>query len=299
MRRSISLLWVLLILPGFLFSSSSFKITKNLEVKKGAEYSGNVISPGGQVTINGKFEYSVIMFGGRLHLDGEIGEDVICIGSDVNIGKGAVIKGDLYVIGGILHKDSGADIKGEFTYFRFDVKKIESTLLPMIFDSTSLTFFIILKIILWLLIALVVFAIVPHKIMNAGELLEKNSFKIGVLGLVSLFSFIFLIFISILLSFILIGLPILFLLILAYFVIFLFGRTVIFFYIGDRITQVLKFKNAAPSVFIIIGALVFGLLKFIPFVGAVVLIIINLFEVGVGVGFLFRKKLGFVPVNRQ
>jgi hypothetical protein len=53
----------------------------------------------------------------------------------------------------------------------------------------------------------------------------------------------------------------------------------------------LKLKNVPPALFIVLGVAVYSILKFIPFVGPLILILMNLFEVGISVAFFFRKKL--------
>lgn len=291
MKRVVLFVLIISIIPFSLISASDFKIKKDLDVPAETTYEFNLISLGGNINIKGNFKYSVILFGGKLTLDGEMGEDIICVGSEVKIGKNALIKGDLFVIGGKLDKDAGARVNGDFTYFRFDLKEIESTLLPMISDVRTVNFFKILKIFLWLIITLVVFAITPQKINDAEGVFENQPVKLGFLGVFSIFSFVFLIFISILLSFVLIGIPILFFLILAYFTVYIFGRTVVFYFIGDKIAGGLGLKKIPPSLFILFGVALYGILMFIPVIGPILLILLNIFEVGVGVGFFLRKKL--------
>ncbi len=293
------LLVVMFLMQGLLFPASNFKLKKDVVVPENTTYEYNIISPGGNIDIKGKFKHSVILFGGRLRLDGEIGEDIFCIGSKVEIGKNALVKGDLYVIGGKLTKAAGAQVMGEFTYFRFDLKKIESTLIPILSDVRTITFFRILKIFIWLIIALIVLAIVPRQINSAAEMLETHPVRVGFLGILSLFCLIFLIFIFILLSFILIGIPLLFISILAYSIIYIFGRTIIFYYVGDKITNGLGLRNTAPSLFILIGVILYGLLTFLPVVGPIVLILLNIFELGIGAGFILRKKLRFAGFKER
>lgn len=291
MKRALGLFAAISLIPAALFSASNFKFKKDLLVAENSTYEYNVISLGGDIDIKGKFKHTVILFGGSLNLDGETGEDIICFGSKVSIGKSALVKGDLFVIGGRLDKDPGAEVKGEFTYFRFDLKKIESSLIPILSDRRTVTFFKILRIFLWLIISLVVLAVVPRKINAAEEVLETHPLKIGILGLLSLLCFIFLVIIFLLLSFVIIGIPLLFIAILAYFVIYIFGRTVIFYTIGDKLASAMHLKKTPPSLFIVFGVVLYFLLMFLPVVGPVLLILINVFELGVGVGFILRKRL--------
>lgn len=287
--------WVLVVLVFFwvtvLYSNSDFKIKKELTVAEGTVYQSSVISMGGTIDIRGIVEESVIMIGGRLSVSGEVREDVICLGSDVKIGKNAVIKGDLLVIGGDLNRENVSSVEGEFFYFRFDLKKIESTLLPIISDARTITFLRIVKIIFWLILALIVLAIFPEKIHQANETFDKNLLKTGLYGLLAICAFLFFLIVFIVLTFLIIGIPLLLLLVLAYFVVLVFGRTVMFFYIGSKINLAFGSKKIGPSVFVLMGVVVYTLLKFLPYAGPVMLTIMNIFEIGIGIGFLLRRKL--------
>ena len=295
-KLSILLLWgFIFIISGIGTSSfcfaANFKMVKNLSVSTQDSYPDSVMSWGGTVDIDGTLKGSLILFGGRLELDGIVEEDVICVSSSIRLGEKSLIKGDLFVIGGQLDRHPQSTINREFFHFKFDLKKIESALIPLFSDSQSVTFFKVIKIILWLIITLLVFALVPKKIDHAREIFETNILKMGALGILSFLTFIFLLIAFFIMSLIIIGIPLLFLLVLLYFVINIFGRTVIFYFIGIKSSELLKLKNIPPAIFIVLGVVVYSVLKFIPFVGPIILILMNLVEVGISVGYFFRKKL--------
>jgi hypothetical protein len=270
-------------------------MVKNLSVSMEESYPDSVMSWGGTVDIDGTLKGSIILFGGRLELDGVVEEDVICVSSSIRMGEQALIKGDLFVIGGKLNRHPQSTVKGEFFHFKFDLKKIESALIPLFSDSKSITFFKVIKIILWFIITLLVFAVVPKKINHAQEIFETNILKVGALGISSFLTFIFLLIAFFIMSLIIIGIPLLLFLVLLFFVIYIFGRTVIFYFIGIKLSKLLKLKNVPPALFIVLGVVVYSILKFIPFVGPLILILMNLFEVGISVTFFFRKKLKLPP----
>jgi cytoskeletal protein CcmA (bactofilin family) len=271
--------------------SSDFKVKKDLILQENEVFDDNIISIRGNIDIKGKVNKSIIIIGGKLRLFGHVEEDLICISSDVKIYKNAFIKGDLFVIGGKLEKDPEMRLQGEYSYFKFNLKKIETTLLPIISDSQSMTFFKAAKIILWLILALIIFAIIPKKINHAEEIFEKNMLRIGITGILSILAFILLFLIFIILSFVIIGIPLLFILILFYFVLIMFGRTVLLYFIGIKILKTVNIKNVTPALFIFVGISFYLMLKFLPVFGPILLIIFNMFEIGIGMSFLFRKKI--------
>jgi len=293
MKKLILLLFIeILIVTGLLFPASDFKLEKDVTLPENETYNHSIVSLKGKLDIKGSVKESVLLVGGSLSLDGVVSEDVICIASRVTIGKNAVIKRDLFIIGGALERDPGAKVEGEFFYFKFDLKRIENTIIPILSDSRTISFFKAVNIILWFIIALIVFVVVPHRINSAEEIFESHRLKIGVIGLLALFCFIFLLFISIILSFVIIGIPLFIALILFCFITYVFGRTVMFYFIGIKLTHLVKLKTVPPAVYILVGVIFYALLKFLPILGPVLLVVLNIFEFGIGVGYFFRKRLG-------
>lgn len=276
---------------GMVLPASDYKMQKNISVSRDQTFPQSIISFKGKLDIKGSVNESVILVGGALNLDGVVAEDVICFAADVKIGKNAHIKRDLFIIGGTLDRDPAAKVDGEYFYFKFDLKKLENSLIPILADTKTFSLFKAIRIILWFVIALIVFAIFPKRINAAEEMFDNHRLKIGTVGLLSLFSFIFLVFIAIILSFVVIGIPILILLVLVYFVTYVFGRTVMFYYIGIKLAHLVKLKTLAPALFIVVGVIFYALLKLLPYMGPVFLIVLNIFELGIGVSYFLRKRL--------
>lgn len=299
-KLSILLLWAFILIisstgPHSFCYADNFKMVKNLSVSAPDSYPDSVMSWGGTIDIDGTLKGSIILFGGRLELDGTVEEDIICVSSSIRLGEQALIKGDLFVIGGKLDRHPQSTVNKDFFHLKFDLKKIESALIPLFSDSQSATFFKVIIIIFWLIVTLLVFALVPQKINLAREIFETNILKVGAFGILSILTIIFLFIAFFIMSLIIIGIPLLFLLVLLYFVANIFGRAVIFYFIGIKLSKLLKLKNVPPALFIVLGVAVYSILKFIPFVGPLILILMNLVVLGISVGFFFRKKLKLQP----
>jgi|GEM_PF-669108 len=304
MKKTLSLLFISVVIAGSVLSlfpisggmllpASDYKMKKDITILRDQTFPQSIISFKGKLDIKGTVKESVILLGGQLNMDGVVEEDVICFAADVKIGENAHIKRDLFIIGGTLDRDPAAKVDGEYFYFKFDLKRLENSIIPILADSKTFSLFKAIRIILWFIIALIVFALVPKKINAAEEIFDNHRLKIGAVGFLSLFSFIFLVFISIILSFIVIGIPIFIFLVILYFVTYVFGRTVMFYYIGIKLSHLVKLKNIAPALFILVGVIFYALLKLLPYVGPVLLIILNIFELGIGVSYFLRKRLKF------
>lgn len=264
----------LIIRYGQVSPSSMIRWGATIEIQKGG-------------CING----SLFLVNSRLVLDGEISEDVICFSSDLDIRENAVIKGDLLIIGGSVQRNPSCRVTGKDIYIELDLQEIERSLLPVFFDSQSVALFKAIKILFWLVITLLVFAAIPMKINTAEAIFENHTIKLGLTGLFSLLGFLLLTIMFIILSLFYVGIPLLFLLVVFYAVVYILGRTVMFYFIGIKLTERLKIKNITPAFYILIGIIVYSIFKFIPIIGPILLLIMNVFEVGIGVGFIFRKKL--------
>jgi hypothetical protein len=293
MKKVLFYISLLLVISSLLFSSTDYNLEKKLTVKTDQTYPNNIISLGGEIEINGKLEGSIILIGGHLKLLGEVQKDVICIAADVDIQKTGLVKGELMVIGGKLSRHTESKVMGELLYFRFDLKKIENTLMPILSDARTIPFIKAVRIIIWFIITLVVFALIPQKITLAEKIFSRNILKVGLAGLLAIFSFIFLLFVAIVLFFIIIGVPLLLLLIVAYLTVFIFGRTVIFYFLGVAISKAFKIRNVAPAVFILIGVILYAVINFLPVLGPFLSILLNILEIGIGVAFFLRKKIAF------
>lgn len=283
-----------LILVFILIGSAMLLAAKNnkaILVAPGTTHVGSINAFKSSLDIGGKVEDSVFLVSGRLQLSGEISGDVICLGSQVDIKDGAVIGRDLIVIGGRLDKAPGCKINGEFYYIRTkeDLKKITRTLLPFLPESGGLTFFKISKIFFWFILVMLTLLLLPLQVNQAADMLKKSPLRYGAFGLLTLFIFILLLLIFIILSLVLIGIPLLLALIALYFLVLIFGRTVVFYFIGSKIASVLKFKGNAIF-FMILGTVIYALLKFIPWFGVPLSIIMDIFAFGIGVGYFLKKR---------
>lgn len=248
-----------------------------------------------RLAISGRVDESVFLLGGRLRLDGEVTGDVICIGATVEIARTAAIGRDLIVIGGSLNRAEGSRIAGRVYDIRSqrDMKQVAASVLPFLPETGGMTFFKVIKIFFWLILALLALAVFPAQVAQAAAMLPRQPWRHLGRGLAALLAFLLLLLVFLLLSFVLIGIPLLIVLMAAYFLLLIFGRAVIFFFIGERASTVLRLR-ANPAFFIVLGIAIYTLLKFIPVAGGMLLLILDLFAIGIGVGFFLRRRKSLV-----
>lgn len=295
LRRVLGIFIGLIIVSGTLFASSDYKIIKNLSLPQSQTYEGSILSWSGKIAVQGEFKGSIIMIGGKFELGGKIEEDVICVGSAVDIQNSALIKGDLYVIGGSLTRNPKSNVSGEYFNSQMDFRKIQGAILPILADTQTISFMKLIRLFLWLIIGLIVLALAPRKIIQAEEILSTHPLKVFIVGSFSFISILFLLLTFIFLSIFIIGIPLLFLLVLFYCAVYIFGRTILFYYIGHHTSRFLKLKQISSAIFILLGVVFYLILQFIPYVGPIVLFGLSLLEIGIGIGFIFRRKFKLEP----
>lgn len=295
MNRKILCLAILFLFLGFLpLNGQGFVFKKDIVVEKD-ETQDNVISWGGEIRILGKVTENVINFGGTIIIDGSVGETVVGFGSDIILKSTARIEGDVLSLGGTLDKNPGAIINGDTVYFSTsdEVAKFLKEGFVGVFGFSLLPLLIIFKLItlvIWFILAIILVAIFPKQVLFASNQIRTSFWPIVGTGILSIIIFTGLIIFSVFLCFILIGIPILLALIAVGVVIKIFGRVVIFYFLGDWIFKAFGGKQASGLLAVLLGLLLFGLIGFIPIIGSLFSFALSI----VGWGVVIRTKFGSV-----
>jgi hypothetical protein len=291
MRNKIALTFILLFLIfGFLplNSQQCFTVTQDIYVAEDEEQD-NVISFGGNVVIEGKVRESVVTFGGEVTISGEVGELVLGFGSNITLKSSAVIGGDVVSLGGTLEKEPGCLIQEDTVYFKgfedltdFLGEGFTGALIPMII------FFKLVSVFITFLLALLITALFPRQITLASTQIRNSFWPVVGTGLLSIIAYVGLVIFATLLSFVLIGIPILIALIIIGIIIKLFGRVVLFYFFGDSLIR--AFGKGKASVFggMILGFILVSFISFIPIFGGLLTLCLSI----IGWGVVIRTKFG-------
>lgn len=267
---------------------------KDIVVEEG-EIQDNIISWGGEIRIKGRVTDSVINFGGTIIIEGKVKKTVVGFGSDIILKSTARIEGDVLSLGGTLDKDPGAIIEGDTIYFSTsdEVSKFLKEGFAGVFGFSLLPLWIIFKLItlvIWFILAIILVAIFPKQISFASNQIRTSFWPIFGTGILSIIIFTGLIIFSAFLCFILIGIPILLALVAVGVVIKIFGRVVIFYFLGGWMFKAFGGKQASGLLAVILGLLLFGLLSFIPVIGSLFSFVLSI----IGWGVVIRTRFGSV-----
>ena len=271
----------------------SFTIQDDIVVSPG-ETQDHVITLGGNIVVDGRVRDSVVAFGGSITVSGDVGDSVIGIGSRIILKSTAVVKGAVVAVGGTLEKEPGCLIRGDTVYFRGE-ELSEKLFKNGVFEGlVSLSFFpvvIILELIflsLWLIAALIGAALFPKPIaLAAGEIRRSFWASFGT-GLLAQIAFGALLLLSVLLSVILIGIPLLLALITAGFVTWIFSRLVLFYFFGDSLLRAFGSSRSSAFGAVLLGLVIVGLISLVPLIGLLAIFFLNI----LGWGAVIRTRFG-------
>jgi cytoskeletal protein CcmA (bactofilin family) len=295
MNKKILCLAFLFLFFGLLpLQGQGFVFKKDIIVEEG-ETQDNVISWGGEIWIKGKVTDSVINFGGTIIIDGKVENTVMGFGSDILLKSTARIEGDVVSLGGTLDKEPGTIIEGDTIYFSTsdEVDKFLKESFIGVFGFSLIPLFLILKLItlvIWFILAIIIVAIFQKQVSFASNQIRTSFWPIFGTGILSIVIFTGLIIFAVFLCFILIGIPVLLALIVVGVVIKIFGRVVIFYFLGDWIFKAFGGKQASGLLAVLLGLLLFGLIGFIPIIGSLFSFVLSI----IGWGVVTRTKFGTV-----
>lgn len=295
MKKKILCLSILFLFFGLLPLQGQGVVFKKDIVVEEDEVQDNVISWGGEILVKGTVTEYAINFGGTIVIEGEVGDTVIGFGSEITITSTARVKGDVVSLGGTLDREPGAIIEGDTVFFSTseEVARFLRDGFVGIFGLSLLPILIIFKLItlfIWFILAIILAAIFPKQISFASQRIRTSFWPVFGIGLLSIIIFTGLVVFSVFLSFILIGLPILLALIAIGVIIKIFGRVVVFYFLGDSIYSAFGRKRPSSLLAVIIGLLIFGLIGFIPIIGSLFSFVLSI----IGWGVVIRTKFGSV-----
>lgn len=298
---------VLLALGMPLAGHQGITIQKDVTVAAG-ETQDNVFTLGGNAVITGKVRRSVIAIGGTITVSGEVGEAVVGFGSRVIIKESAVINGDVVTLGGTLEKETGCTIRGDTVYLQgpeIGEKILKGNIFKGILLFPILPIVIIIKVailFIWFILALVGAALFPKQIAFASGQIRKSFWPVFGTGLLTIVIFSGVMIFAALLSIILIGIPVLMALVAAGIIIKIFGRLAVFYFFGDSLLRAFGSRKISAMGAVLMGLLVVGLIGFVPIIGFLFSIPLNIMIWGVAVrtkfgttGNMFLKKPAVQP----
>jgi hypothetical protein len=131
-------------------------------------------------------------------------------------------------------------------------------------------------------------ALFPRQITAASSQVRTSFWPVVGTGIVSIIIYVGLVIFATLLSFVLIGIPILIALVIIGFIIKLFGRVVLFYFFGESILHAFNKSKVSPFAGVLLGFILVSLVSFVPILGALITFCLSI----IGWGVVIRTKFG-------
>ncbi len=229
-----------------------------------------VIALGRELVVDGTVTADAAVVGADARVGGEVRGDLIVLGGDAHLGPSARVDGDVFVLGGRLDTERGARIGGRSVSY----PTIGSAWLTLL-EGPSLGLSPVSPIVLgaklallagWVALTLTLFAVAGGGVLSTSRSVGGapfHSFFVGLTGVLAVF-LTALLFAALATS--LAGAPMLVLVVMAALLLKLWGMTAVFhalgFWVLERLGRRMTPLNAA-----LVGLVILGAVKLIPFVG--------------------------------
>lgn len=227
---------------------------------------------------------SITVFGGDVLIAGTVDGSVAVIGGDAKLESTAVVNGSLSVVGGRIEREAGSRVTGTVTSGSQFFPRGRIFVNPSTwFGFSLLASFLML--IGTLALGVIVVAFIPDHTEKIAMFIAREPWQsIGWGFLLALL----IIPAMILLAVTIIGIPIIPVLAIFVAVAYIYGYIAASLLIGKRIFEVSKAVGASLIVETLVGLLVVGLLRFIPFIGGLIGLVVGL----LGFGAVMLTKFG-------
>lgn len=242
-----------------------------LVIAEGSVARNQVVALGRDLSIAGVAQSDVAAINGSVSLAGRVEGDVIVMGGDAVLAGGAVVEGDVFVLGGRLESHEGARIDGRAVSY----PSLSSAWLTLL-EGPSLGLSPVSPVVLgaklallaaWLALALLLFATSGRGVMSTSDAVALEPLRCFLVGLTGVVTLTFTaLFFSAFASGV-IGLPLLVLVVLTAFLLKLWGMVAVFHALGRWVARLMFRRLLLPLNSTVLGLLILGGLKFVPWIG--------------------------------
>ena len=262
-----------------------------LVIEAGSLAARQVIALGRELVVDGTVTSDAAVVGADARVGGEVRGDLIVLGGDAHLGPSARVSGDVFVLGGRLDTERGARIEGRSVSY----PTIGSAWLTLL-EGPSLGLSPVSPIVLgaklallagWVALTLTLFAVAGGGVLSTSRSVGGAPFHNFFVGLTGVLAFFLTALLFAALATSLAGAPMLVLVVVAALLLKLWGMTAVFhalgFWVLERLGRRLTPLNAA-----LVGLLILGAVKLIPYVGTWCWTVATL----IGVGATLTTKFG-------
>ena len=233
----------------------------------GAE-SSNVVKIGSDVTIEeGTKVHNVLTIGGQVTVDGVVENNIVALGGSVVLTRTAVVRGNVFALGGIIVRGRGAEVHGNVTEINADdISSAIANALSEEWEGWSWIFAIVSVAIFLGVLLLTVLAVflIPKPVRLIAAAVREKPFKVTVWGLAGL---VLVVPLAVLLAVSVVGIVLIPLEMAIVLCAVLIGFISVSQLVGQKLFAILKRQDQSMMRETVWGLIVLWLIGWIPYVG--------------------------------
>ena len=265
-----------------------------LTIEEGSVARSQVVALGRDLEVAGEAAADVVSINGNSRITGKVAGDVIVLGGDALLSSSARVEGDVFVLGGRLEAEQGARIEGRSVSY----PTISSAWLTLI-EGPSLGLSATSPVVLgaklallaaWLTLTLLLLATSGRGVLSTSDQVRIEPLRNFFVGLTAVLAMTMTGLFFSAFAAALVGVPLLVLVAMLALMLKLWGMVAVFHALGDWLgTHVLRRRYLALNC-AVIGLLVLGLIKMIPWVGTWVWTVATFIAVGASLSTKFGRR---------
>ncbi|MEE8137603.1 MAG: polymer-forming cytoskeletal protein [Thermoanaerobaculia bacterium] len=274
-----------------------------LVIEEGSLARDQVVALGRDLRVDGEARSGVAAVNGTVRIRGRVGGDVTVLGGDALLSSTARVSGDVFVLGGRIEASRGARIEGRSVAYP-SVGSAWLTLLegPSLGLSQLSPVVVGAKLALlaaWMGLALILMATSGREVLSTSESIAREPFRNFFVGLTGVMAIVLtgLFFTSFAPA--VAGIPMLTLVVLLALLLKLWGMVAVFHALGSWTGSHLFKRRTLPANGTVLGLLILGGFKLLPWVGTWVWTVATLIAVGASLTTKFGRREPWFEVGSQ
>ena len=265
-----------------------------VEIEADAVAEGQVLALGRDLVVRGQARSGVAAIGGSAYLSGDVRGDVIVLGGDAVLESGARVTGDVLVLGGTIQTATGASISGRSVAY-----PAASSAWLVLAEGPALGVPAWSPLVLgaklaltaaWMVVAMVLLATAAPAVRSTAERVAREPLRNFAIGLVAVLTMLLgTLFLSTFVH-VLIGAPLLVLVVLVALLLKLWGLVAVFCWFGSLLQRGFRTTSSTTLERVVLGLLVLGAIKLLPWVGTWAWTAATLIGVGASISSKFGSQ---------
>lgn len=262
-----------------------------IHLERGSRSSRQIVAIGRDLVIDGEALHSAVVLDGEARVGGTVEGDLVVLGGDAIISASGHVEGDVYALGGEVHNEGG----------RVDGRAVAYPGAPagwlLLVEGPSIGLDPFSPLVLgaklallagWLAASLLLVVTFPRPLADTAREVAAEPFRCFFIGLVGVATAALGVVLASGFISSLVGVPLILVVVLAALALKLWGSVALFLALGAWVLRPLGRRRPELLEAIVVGLVVLGLAKLLPYVGVVVWTTVTL----IGIGAALRTKFG-------